>query len=302
MAFPILQGLFKYDLVDHYAILGVPLIADAQQIRQQYLNVAYRLHPDTCKAISAIAKKKANQLLSKWVNPAYEQLSKEQNRTDYLLVLSQIGKNMALESGKITLASTAARELFQAGHNVELVYLKLIQPLVSDQYSDLDRAFEYIAQISELNLVYLILKQGQGIGAKTQPQAPVREVAASQTATQAQEQTKASPVAGYLRRAQEYLQKGQPDRAILELRDALKLLPNEPTCHGLLGLAYLQQSQVTMAKVHITKAWQADPKDPLIVKAKQELDKVTTTDGANQPPPRPASGGLFGGLFGGKKN
>lgn len=56
MSFKIQQGLFKLDIVDRHAILGVPIDADSKQIRQRYLKVAYRLHPDTCKAESETQK------------------------------------------------------------------------------------------------------------------------------------------------------------------------------------------------------------------------------------------------------
>jgi hypothetical protein len=75
MLFPIKQGLFQYDLTDHYAILGVPLDANSKQIRDRYHKIAFRLHPDTCKAQTEQERLLANQVLSKLVNPAYEILN-----------------------------------------------------------------------------------------------------------------------------------------------------------------------------------------------------------------------------------
>ena len=43
------HGLFKYDVKDYYAILGVPIDADAKQVRSRYLQIAYLFHPDTCQ-------------------------------------------------------------------------------------------------------------------------------------------------------------------------------------------------------------------------------------------------------------
>ena len=71
MVFPIQQGLFKFDVIDHYAILGVSVESDIATIRQRYLKIAYRLHPDTCKAETQVEKQRANELLSRLVNPAY---------------------------------------------------------------------------------------------------------------------------------------------------------------------------------------------------------------------------------------
>lgn len=295
MSFSIQQGLFQFDLIDHHAILGVSLDANAQQIRQRYLKIAYRLHPDTCKAKNEAEKRKASQILSKWVNPAYEQLSKEKSRLEYLLVLSQMGKKLALEPRKITLESEPAQKLSQAGVNIDLVYQKLLKSLISTQYTALDQVIASIAQISELNLVYLMLKQGQDNQGKTKP--AIKEIRESKT-KKVEKEANASPLTAYIRRAQDCLDNNDFTRAIAELRDALKREPNHSTCHGLLGLAYLKQNQLTMAKVHINKAWQSNPKDPVALKAKQELDKLIPSDNQSK---TSGNGGILGGLFGGKK-
>lgn len=301
MSFKIQQGLFKLDLVDRYAILGIPLDADSKQIRQRYLKVAYLLHPDTCKANSDAEKQKANQILSKLVNPAYEELSKENLRAEYLLVLSQMGKTLTLEGGKITLVSEPAKQLAQAGFNVDTVYKQLLQPLILDQFNSLDRVLDIIAQLSELNLVYLMLKQGQLAQAKV-TQTPLYKRTLDNQVEQAKTETNVSPVATYIRRAQEYLERNNFAQVALEMRDALKIEPNNSACHGLMGLAYLKQNQLTMAKVHINKAWQSNSQDPIAIKAKQELDKLVPPEEQNKSSTQKSgSSGFLGGLFGGKK-
>ena len=105
MSFPIEQGLFKYDITDHYAILGVPINADSRQIRQRYLKIAYILHPDTFHGKTEQEQKLATKILSKLVNPAYETLSKDRYRQEYKLVLSQMGQNLADELSSITIAT-----------------------------------------------------------------------------------------------------------------------------------------------------------------------------------------------------
>jgi curved DNA-binding protein CbpA len=299
MSFKIQQGLFKLDIIDRHAILGVPLDADTKQVRQQYLKIAYRLHPDTCKATSNEEKKRANEILSKLVNPAYEELSKEHSRAEYFLILAQMGKKLATEGEKITLASEAAKQLSSAIGNEERLYKQLLQSLTSEQYTSIDKIFNITAQISELNLVYLMLKQGQlGQTKTTQPIAV--KTAVNSSAKKTETEVPVSPVATYIRRAQEDMERNTPAQAIVEMRDALKLEPNNSSCHGLMGLAYLKQNQMTMAKVHINKAWQANPQDPIAMKAKQELDKLLPTDSKSKTSDQPSSG-FLGGLFGGKK-
>jgi cytochrome c-type biogenesis protein CcmH/NrfG len=82
---------------------------------------------------------------------------------------------------------------------------------------------------------------------------------------------------------------------LLELRDALNLEPNNATCHSLLGLTYLKQNQTAMAKVHINKAYQLNPKNPDSIKAKQALDKVVTESNPHK------SNGIFDKFFGSKR-
>ncbi|MBF2020984.1 MAG: DnaJ domain-containing protein [Hydrococcus sp. C42_A2020_068] len=302
MSFKIQQGLFKLDIVDHYAILGISLDSDTKQIRQRYLKIAQRLHPDTCKATSNAEKQQANQILSKLVNPAYEQLSKDVTRTEYLLILSQMGKTLTLDGGKITLVSESAKQLAQAINNADQLYKKLLQSLALEQYTSIDKILGTIAQISELNLVYLMLKQGQIAPVKATQTFAAKPAAESQV-KKTEPETPVSPVASYIRRAQEYLDRKNSAQAIVEMRDALKIEPNNSTCHGLMGLAYLQQNQMTMAKVHINKAWQANPKDPIAMKAKQELNKLVPSEDSKSKTSaeRSSSSGFLGGLFGGKK-
>ncbi len=299
MSFPIQQGLFNYGLTDHYAILGVPLDANGQQIRQRYLKIAYLLHPDTCKAVGETEKRKANKILSRLVNPAYEELSRESSRLEYLLVLSQMGKTLAVDMGKVTLVNDDARKLAQAKNNVDLVYYKLLRPLIAEQYQDLEQVFQKTAQISELNLVYLLVKQGQGIQVKS---SPVSSEKVTTTDSQTQSETPASPIENAIRRSQDYLNKNNLGQAIAQLREALKIDPKNSSCHGLLGLAYLRQNQVPMAKVHINQAWKYNPHDPIALEAKQELDKKLPPESKSKPSSgKSGSSGIFGGLFGGKK-
>jgi hypothetical protein len=66
---------------------------------------------------------------------------------------------------------------------------------------------------------------------------------------------------------------------------------------------YLHQQQMTMAKLSINKAIQIAPRDPQVLQAKQEFDRVAnpTTNGANgKNGAKKPSEGMFSGLFGKK--
>lgn len=318
MSFEIERGLFKHDFTDHHAILGVPVDADTKEVRKQYLKIARRLHPDSCKSESETEKKQANELLTKLVNPAYEQLSR--GSREYSVSLGHMGKRLATESGKVSVSSEAAKQLAKAGANLDATYKTSLKNLSSKQYESLEQATDKIGEISELNLVYLMLKgrspksatassttasggskttgaTGSGVG-KSATGTP-----AGQASTGASASQEVSRVDAYIRRAEGYMQKNNSAGAILELKEALKLEQTNSKCHSLLGMAYLQQKQVSMAKVHINKALQLNPKDENTLKAKQHIDKlIQKKDGSkSQGKSEQSGGGLFGGLFGGKK-
>jgi curved DNA-binding protein CbpA len=314
MSFQIDRGLFKFDFTDHHAVLGMPIGADVKEVRKRYLKIARRLHPDSCKAASDAEKKLASQLLSKLVNPAYEQLSQNNNR-DYLVSLGHMGRRLAAEGAKAPLASEAAKQLFRSGGaNLDNAYRSLVQKLATTQYDSLNAVLDKIAEISELNMVYLILSKGdfvksgeRRVDARTPGEDPKKDAQAAAEARRKDLRptppgapgSPSSPLpdsgltraAEYIRRAESYMSKNNFAAAVLELREALKLDPNNSRCHSLIGAAYLKQNQATMAKVHINKALQLNPKDELAMKGKQYLDKLAQKGGggsqqkvAPQPP------------------
>ena len=336
MSFQIERGLFKFDFNDHHAVIGVPVDADVKEVRKRYLKIARKLNPDSCKAASDSEKKLANQLLSKLVNPAYEQLSQGNNR-DYLVSLGHMGRRLAAEGAKIPLASASAKQLFQSGANLDNAYKSVVQKLATTQYDSLDQVLDKIAEISELNMVYLMLSKGElqkptdrrpgaptgpGAGPKGgQPATPGRNPGPNAPTPPGTPARPISPLpdsgvtrsAEYVRRAEGYMAKNNFAAAVLELREALKLDPNNSRCHSLLGASFLKQNQATMAKVHLNKALQLNPNDELALKGKKHLDALQNTNGGQKPTPQPTpgtqsdqsgksrGGGLFGGLFGGKK-
>lgn len=310
MSFPIQQGLFQFDLIDHYAILGVSIDADRDTIRERYLKIAYKLHPDTCKTASAKERELANQMLSKFVNPAYEYLYRDTTRQEFRLIIAQIGKGAAAELSKITLASEPAQKLTRSTTNHEIAYQKLVQSLAIDQYTALENSYQKIAQLSELNLVYLMLTEGQG-NQKALKTAVAQHVAAAppEPADTAAVPPRESSLSAYIRRARAALDRKDPAGAVRELRDAIRMDPENSTGHALLGLAYLRQNQLSMARVHINRAWKANPQEQTVIDAKRELDKVIRPNIEMQDEKgrksasgdRPKEGG-FWSIFGGKKN
>lgn len=316
MSLEIKQGLFKLDLNDQHAILGVPIDADFKEIRKRYLKIAQRLHPDTCPFEDEKEKEFANQLWSKLVNPAYNKFSKESERTEYGLLLKTMSKRIAKDINSIQLQTEGAKKLLQAP-DCAAAYTEALNQLAKDQFTTLDQVLDKIGQLSELNLAYL-MRQSQG-GVKAAPAPAPAPAPPPPPPKKDNDWKKDSVVEQGCHRAEEFMKMGNYGRALLELKDVIKKEPNNARCHGLVGMCYLRQNQATMAKVHITKALQLDPKEPTALEAKKGMNpaavaaaaKAADAKAAKTPPktskkPDPKSdqkggGGLFGGLFGGGK-
>lgn len=310
MFFKIESGLFNFDFTDHHAVLGVPVDADFQEIRKRYLQIARRLHPDSCSASNEADKQQASQLLAKLVNPAYEKFSQERSRAEYSVLLKEMGKRLLQESAAIKLKHELSVQLNQS-NNIEHVYQTSLRQLAQQQYKSFDQVPQLIGQISELNLVYLmrkgsVLQSSPPTAAVTNSSEKLKNPPPSSTPPQQE-----SVVEQYFRRAQALMEKNNFAQARVELQDALKLEPNNSICHSLMGVVYLRQNQLTMAKVHINKALELNPQDQMALKGKQRLEQLTQKTGGrspaaskttpNQPSDQSGRSGLFGGLFGGKK-
>ena len=317
MSFKIDHGLFKYDFIDHHAILCVPVNADVKEIRKRYLQIARRLHPDSNLTESAAQKKLGNELLSKLVNPAYEKLTGDRTHAEYIVILLQIGKRLVQESTSVTLNTDLAKQLAQAA-NLDHFYKSAIAKLAQTQYDSLEQALQVIAQVSELNLVYLMRSAGKSSPASPPPAQPKVQSGTPQpntpknTPPEPAPPTEDSIVEQYVRRAQSLIDKNQFPQAKVELQDALKLEPKNSRCHSLIAMVYLKQNQLKMAKIHFDNALKLDPNDVTALQWKPKLDKAlglqpsdhkvtSSTNNKDKQPDKSGSGGLFGGLFGGKK-
>jgi len=305
-------GLFKFDFTDSHAVLGVPINAEFKEIRQRYLKIARLLHPDSTAAKGEVERQIANDLFSKVVNPAYEKFTTDRSRAEYLVLLKDISKRVRQEQNPV-LQSESAQELAKT-NNIEHIYRTALHRLSLNQYDDLDRVTQVIAQISELNLVYLMRQADKAFTSGSQP-FPSNIQKAPEDSKQTPSPVPEAPaqetlVEQYLRRAQKLMEKNNFAHARVELQDALKLEPNNTIAHSLMGIVYLKQNQLTMAKVHINKALQLNPNEPMALRSKQVLaEAVPKIEGQTHPAKttgdsedKPKGGGLFGGLFGGKKN
>lgn len=310
------QGLSEFGYTDHYAILGLPVDAPSNEIRKRYLKIARSLHPDSCPP--GTDKELASQVLSRLVNPSYQALSQEKERSEYALLLKLVGQRANLELDLARLKDDDAQKI-ASGAGYEKRYEELVADLAQHQYDDLEQLISYIERLSELNLVFLLRRENPQYQVTTftsnpaaavpsatvhaavvSPSAPVMSVHTASSASQTSEDF----VRQYLRRAEDLMSKNRFQEAIKELRDALKIDPNSGRCQTLLGRIYLKQNQLTMAKVHLNQARKLDPENLEMIKAMADLQKLERAAGkstqSQQGKNTDQRRGLFG-LFGGKK-
>jgi tetratricopeptide (TPR) repeat protein len=253
----------RMSLIDYHAILGVPVNAECKDVRKRYLQIARRLHPDSGATEDEGDRQRAAEYLSKLVNPAYEKLSQEESCAEQWLLLK--GEQAVRQQETVMLVGEPARRLASASGDVEQLYRAALRELAARQYEHLNQTLDVIGQISELNLVYLMRISGEnpppGLPVAPVLPKPPRPPVGNKPSTEISPEQN---VARYLRRAKEFQNKGDFQNAIKEVRDALKLAPNNSDCHTLAGEIYLQTRQTTMAKVHFTQALKLKPDDDLI--------------------------------------
>jgi curved DNA-binding protein CbpA len=151
------MGICKYNASDHYAVLGLPVTADAAMIRKRYLTIAKSLHPDVYGRKTQ-DKEKATQIFAKIIGPAYNALVRERERVEYAALLKLIAKRLIKGNQKLQPDSEIARKLLYAPSFTN--YQKYIKEVAAEQYQDLDRMTADVGILSELNLVFLAAKQG----------------------------------------------------------------------------------------------------------------------------------------------
>jgi tetratricopeptide (TPR) repeat protein len=300
MSFQLDRGLFQFDFTDRHAILGVSVNAEEINIRERYQAVARLLHPDSARWQTDAERQLAVRLFSRLITHAYGQLSRQSQLQEQMIMLELLGKRLVEESSQIQIADPLCQQLYQSGNDFEQVYDRLLTELATKQYSQPDRSEGVINQISELNMVYLLRKQLQTVRS-TPPTSSNSLSSGTPKDTTSNELGKISPIEGALRRAEDYVSSKNWIKAVPEIKEVISVEPNNARAHTLLGLVYLYQKQMTMARISIDKAMQLAPRDPQVLQAKQEFDRASnpSTNGSSKGGAKKAEG-MFSGLFGKK--
>ncbi|MCC5646670.1 hypothetical protein LC607_27885 [Nostoc sp. CHAB 5824] len=152
----------------------------------------------------------------------------------------------------------------------ELFYEEAIACYAEAQYKSLDQFYQVTQQITILNLVYLRLhKPDLFLPQKAIP--IILEVKVKPVELTLSEQTDVKPILTnyaqrHYERAIEYVRLAKWPLAVQELRDAIKLEPNNSDYYALLGLVHLKQKFIGMARVYMRQALKLNPEDLLALK------------------------------------
>ncbi|WP_088890397.1 tetratricopeptide repeat protein [Leptolyngbya ohadii] len=284
---------------DPYAVLGLSLSSDDTRVLKRYRTVAKILHPDSSSP-SLSDRDLAVQLLTRLVNPAYQQLKQGKTRAEVVAALRFRVRQLNGDQPLVP-QTEFGRRLSQApAPQVDVFYEQAVTRLSESQFQPLSNFESVTHQLIELNLIYMLLKIGQplvqekrtGIVAATSTYRSELQLKPEETPENA-----VNYAQRHYQRAQQYGRKGNWAQAIAELRDAVRLEPARGEYHSLLGKAYLMQNLPGMAKVHIRQALKFNPKDPLAVHYAVKLGVPVEIGAASMTPSengkKPANGGLF---------
>ena len=256
-------------LCDPYAVLGISVIADDRQIFKRYHSLAKLLHPDRHAKNCNPDQELATAIFSHLINPAYEQLKHQDQRLMAITMLRSLA--FAFEQKPLSSQSAIAQKMMEMSTpQAELFYEEAIACYAEDQYKSLNQFYQVTQQINTLNLVYLRLQKPDLLltqkAVRILPEVEVKPVE-----LRLDEKTDVKPVLTnyaqrHYQRATEYVRLANWPLAVQELRDAIKLEPNNSDYYALLGLVHLKQKFIGMAKVYIRQALKLNPQNSLALK------------------------------------
>ncbi|MEH2117579.1 J domain-containing protein [Nostoc sp.] len=256
-------------LCDPYAVLGISVSADDRQVCKRYHTLAKFLHPDHYTKSSNPDQELATAIFSRLINPAYEHLKHRHKRLIAIAMLRSDAR--ALQQQALSSQSAIAEEIMEMSPpQAELFYEEAIACYAEAQYKSLHEFYQVTQQISILNLVYLRLhKPDLSLPQKAVPIIPEVEVKPVQLTLD--EKPNVKPVLTdyaqrHYQRAIEYVRLTNWTLAVQELRDAIKLEPNNSDFYALLGLVHIQQKFLGMARVYIRQALKLNPQNSLALK------------------------------------
>lgn len=265
---------------DPYAVLGLSVAADERRISKRYRQIAKRLHPDQQLGADEANQLFAKQILTRLVNPAYQRLKQDKSRAETLATLRFKVRRLSRED-KLVPKANASKQLMHVDEAaVDVLYEKALTELSDTQYVDAATFATQTAAIAELNLIYLRRKMGDPVirekrtglvSAKTFSGPNAASSTAEASRPHKENTSQVNYAQRHVDRAKTYIASKNYSDAIQELRDAVRIEPENSNYHSMLGQAYLLQKMTGMAKVHFRKALTLDASNKIARKYAQQL-------------------------------
>ena len=295
--------------VDPFALLGVSVSADEKRIAKRYRQIAKALHPDALNSSPNSASssdmepsvpaqkmeaKLAAEVIARIVNPSYQKLKQEKGRQEALATLRFRVRRLA-RTEKLVPTFQHAQQLSAIEDNeVDIFYEQMLSHLAEKQFQDLNYLHTTALEVGQLNLVFLHRKLGISVirpkrsGLITHAVTPTAAIANPKpsadnlaNASLAPEEDTETPEIDYARkhttRAKTYLSQQNYEMAVQELREALKIAPQSPEIHSMIGQAYYKQKLSGMAKAHFKQALKLKPTHKVARKYGEKLGLLEPT-------------------------
>ncbi|PLS69109.1 MAG: molecular chaperone DnaJ [Cyanobacteria bacterium M5B4] len=255
--FTIDRGLGKYKITDYYAILGVPLTANPEEIRKKFLAIAKALHPDTFTGTDR-ERLTATMFFARMISPAYQILTNDRSRSEYIATLKLLVQNLKKKDEQIEVKSEVAKNFQKDFHPT--FYPSTVETVSRDQYQNIDKALTVVADLSEINLIYLMAQDTISV--------PKTESVPFTTSADP-----SAKIRRELQMAELYIGKKQWTDALKELKTAEKKTTESANLYYLFGVVYLNQSALSTARTSLQKALKIDPKHEEAKKTLTEVEK-----------------------------
>ncbi|MEM1310775.1 MAG: tetratricopeptide repeat protein, partial [Cyanobacteria bacterium P01_H01_bin.153] len=211
--------------------------------------------------------------------PAYQRLKQDKGRAETLATLRFKVRRLTRENN-LTPKDNLSKQLLEADEaEVEILYEKGLTELSETQYASVENFTNKAIAIAEFNLAYLRRKMGDPVIREKRTglmSATNKSTVSGAEATPTTPKPKDAPAVDYgqrhVMRAKTYIASKSYSEAVQELRDAVRIEPNNSNYHTMLGQAYLMQKMVGMAKVHIRQALKLDSQNAVARKYAKQLE------------------------------
>ncbi|MGB3297543.1 MAG: tetratricopeptide repeat protein [Phormidesmis sp.] len=264
--------------IDPFALIGISLSADEKRISKRYRQVAKLLHPDALaggQALTGMDERVAAQVIARIVNPSYQKLKHEKSRQETLATIRLRARRL-VRTEKLLPTFYSAKGLAEADdESVDIFYEQALSKLAEGQFQSLDDLRSHALEISQLNLIFLSRrlenltlwpKRAGLMSAAVTPTAVAAAAAHTELATETAEKPAINYAQKHTTRAKTYLAQQNYEAAVQELREALKISPQNPELHSMIGQVYYKQKLSGMAKTHFRQALKLKPDHKMALK------------------------------------